>query len=401
MRHQAARLLLALAAAAVHAGQALANPDDGKQSLARSQASLAWLANAECPSLGFPPAAKGLETPEAAAAVRDSNWEFAQGRLEAVRKALATRAQAQQALDRLKSKPSERTLQELAAIDAEIDVTVAKVATALVQHTLANWVHMAMLDPSYPYPPAAPHPLLPYLERERRLSSLIRDFGVVPTGAQSLQPIGAKVRHCLLITQNQIVQRNADSVYAALEKAGTSSAAEAIKQPYAVVDASFTATNVPLPEVIQAHGVRVAALRDEERRRAEEEEARLRAEAAAKRGKEGGNRAAPAPMPTGSQADLQVATAVVRALVGRSVQTALQHMHNDVVLVSPAGTQYGKQQVGSTLQQGFASGRGGSLGEPYFGPGGQVVADVSSQRGAARMIFEISGGLVSRIRIAR
>ena len=377
----------------------------------RARSSVRWLVDFQCPSLGFPPDAKGLESPEQVSAAIQSNWEFASSRIQAIRTVLVTREQVARNLATLKSRPSDSMVRVLEAIDTDIRVTIARVGSALTTWTLANWIEIAQVDPRFAYPTTGTHPLSIHVDRSVKLRSLVQQLERLPGGQEFLSPIPPKFQRCLVIAQNQVVERNSDSIYAAISAAESVASADGISRPYGVVDPSFGGDGAPVPDVIKAQRERVAALREEERRRAEEE-ARRRAEAervarearAAAAARE--RPAQPFPSPAGNagsspQENLRVAAALVDALSSRSVSAALDHMHDDVVMSSPGGQQYGKRQVGNTLQQGFSSGRGASLGSPYLVAGDQVVADVRSQRGSARMVFEFRGGLVSRIRIVR
>lgn len=380
-----------VASTSVHAD---IDPAD-RAALDKAAASVRWMNEFNCPSLGLPPNVKGMQTETETRAQQESSWAFAQGRLDALRAPLAQR----EAVLR-NAKRTDNYDAELARLDAQLTATLARAGTALVNWSLANWIELAKVDASYPYPPQGAHPLDRFLQREARLREFVQAAGRLPGAADYLLPVAAKFRSCLLVMQNQIVERNADSIRIAMNATTRSADVAPIGRSYGVVEASFSGPGVVVPEVItalQAHG---DVLKERERVAAEAEAKRLAELARIEEAKRPAARPSPsAPEPkTDLQAQLRTASSLVQALVNRSVGDALRFMHADISLSSPLGRAQGKNQVSSALQQGFASGRGGNIGQPQIS-GGQVVASVQSARGAGTMYFQFQDGLVSSLQI--
>lgn len=402
-RRTAAGAVLLAGALAQHApARAQADPAD-RAALDKAAASLKWLEAFTCPSLGVPLGVRGMQSDEEVAAQQQSSWSFAQTTLEGLRGPL----QKREAVLRT-AKKGDNYEAELARVDAQLTAAMARVGTALVNWSLANWVELSKVEAAYPYPAAGPHPLERFLQRDKQLGELVNIAGRLP-GNEYLQSLAPKFHQCLLQSQNQVVERNADSIRSAANAMKSASEVAPIARSYGVVDASFAGPGVATPEVIRALHAQGEVLKERERVAAEAEANRLaaleRAEEARKAGRPAlaGQPAAAKPggapaLPANLQAQVKVAAALVQALLGKSINDALKHMHHDITMSSPLGTAQGKPQVASALQRGFSQGGSGSLGQPTV-IGGQVVASVQSARGNATMVFGFTDNLVSSLRI--
>lgn len=371
---------------------ALAELDTGElAAIEKAKTSLRWLENFSCPALGAPMSVRGMGSEAETAAQMETSWSFAQNALEGLRGPLSRRQTVLRS-----AKPGDNYDAELARMDEQFQVAVARASTALVNWSLANWVDLSRLEGRLDYPLVGPHPLQPYARRLGELNQLTGMAAKLP-GNEYLTPIGGKFRQCLLALQSQFVQRNAGSIRGAVAAATQPAQLDAILQAYGPIDPQFSSGAVPQP--IQEVRDQVALLEDRQRRAAEAEAARQAkaqpggATRDAKAGRAGGPPAASAP---DLSAELKVAGAVVKALDNQAAGEALKYMHAEVVLSSPLGQARGKLEVSSALQKGFTSGRSGSIGQPYVS-GSQVVADVQSQRGSGRMLFGFKDGLVSSI----
>lgn len=386
-------------------GAATAQDVADKNAIDRAAASIQWLNNFSCPSVGLALSVKGMQNEAETAAQIDSSWNFVQGRVDALRTSLTQR----EAVLR-QAKAGDNYDAQLARFDAQILGTMARVGTSLVNWSLANWVEISRLDAAYPYPTQGPHPLARHVQRNAALGKMANTLARLPGSAEYVQPIVAKFHHCLLVAQNQIVERNADSMRIAMNAATRSSDASQIVPPYGSVDPGFASDAVPMPEVVKTVLAHVATLKERERVAAEEAARRLAeqqrtereraAQQAQRSGTSGGGKpqVAAADPPVDMQARLRAATALVQALSSRSVSDALRHMTDDVLMSSPMGTVQGKQQVSSSLQQAFSSGRSGSLGAPYIS-GSQIMSSVQSPRGTGTMVFGFRDTQVNSLRV--
>lgn len=353
-----------------------ADPD--QEAIDGAQRSIAWLDEYACPKANTPLEVAGLEDEGSIRRTRDTTWQFAQGRIAAVRESLQARRQIEAELNG--ARPGSGLQRTMAGLDRAIAGTTARATSSLVKWSLATWVDMSRKDPAYsPMAGVQSYPLDKYIADRAQLASIVGQLGEAAT------PVLRKFDTCLGEMNAEIIEYNAAEISAARDKAQSASA---MGRLVGELDRIATPQEREGGRILSDLRARqqalvVAETEAEERRRAAAS-AELRAQLVQR-----------------ANAGKSIAARYVALINAGNVEGAIGLLHNDVYLSSPQGNTQGRQAVAARMRDAAREGSGTRPSTPELDGEYRIFSRIRSERGSGRIFFSVNAGKIEQIRLVQ
>lgn len=368
--------LAVLALMAIALPARAADPD--QEAMQGAQDAIAWLEGFACPKANSPIEVAGLEDEAATLRVRDTTWEYAEGRIAAVRESLAARRQIEAELNG--SRPGSGLQRSMAGLDRAIAGSTARATSSLVKWTLATWVDMSRRDPAYaPMAGVQGYPLDNYVTDRAALATIVGQLG------EASAPVLRKFDQCLGEMNAEIIEYNAAEIAAARDKAQS---AAAMARLVAELDRIATPQEREGGRILADLRARQQALVVAE---AEAEERHRAAASAALR----------AQLVQRANAGRAVASRYVALINAGNVEAAIGLLHPDVYLSSPQGNTQGRQAVAARMRDAAREGSGTRPEAPELDGEYRIFSRIRSDRGSGRIFFSVNAGKIEQIRLVQ
>lgn len=353
-----------------------ADPD--QDAIQGAQRSIAWLEGYSCPKANTPIEVSGLEDDSAVRRTRETTWQYAQGRIAAVRESLDARRQIEAELNG--SRPGSGLQRTMAGLDRAIAGTTARATSSLVKWTLATWVDMSRRDPAYtPMAGVQSYPLDRYVSDRAQLATIVGQLG------EASAPVLRKFDQCLGEMNAEIIEYNAAEIAAARDKAHSASA---MGRLVTELDRIATPPEREGGKILSDLRARQQALVVAE---GEAEERRRAAASAALR----------AQLVQRANAGRAVASRYVAMINAGNVEAAISLLHPDVYLSSPQGNTQGRQAVAARMRDAAREGSGTRPEAPELDGEYRIFSRIRSERGSGRIFFSVNAGKIEQIRLVQ
>lgn len=391
-----ARVLRSLAAAvtlacvAADAATAAASPD-----VKKAQDSITWLQNFPCPAPGQAMTVAGLESDTQIETMRASNWEFSRQTQARIADVHAKRQLFLQQIAYRELKSKDKTA--LAALDTDVENAVARIATALVNWNLANFVDISRTPAEFDYQSGRDHPLKEFVQQGAALRNYVSSFPALSERETLLAPITTKFGACLASAQNKVIEKSAAVIQRGKSQATRAADIDLIVSRYVLIgDAQPPSPLVAELSATRQELARVEQMAAEEREK--ERQAQIAKENAARAEEERKRLAQKVEQAT---ANLPAAKRFVMTLNSGQLPEAAKGMDDDISFSIPGmQTAYGKSAVLELMGKGTTASTG-DIQAPHVDSNGEIVSHGQGSRGPFQLYLSISGGLVTAMRIIR
>ncbi len=356
-------------------------------SISKANASLKWLQEFPCPSVGSNLDVQGMRTREEINAAKLDNWTFVTKQIAAIGSADTVRSRTLVKANQRGVSPSQDFQGDIEDLDHEIEAARAKSTTALTTWVVANWVEMSRIDPFYPPDSASLHPLSSYLSSYKDLQTITRQVSTNAT------VIPDRYLSCAVSMQNQMFEVNAAMVHKRADESSSPAEIRRLLEKYDAMRTTFVAPGIVPPATVQLIQKRAKDMENEahrlaEQKRREEDEIRRKNAQAAyeidlKHAKE----------------NLPIAEKFISALTNHNQSQMFELLHENVSLSTPKGSYSGKSAVAAKIGE-SASQKGGRIASPSI-VGTDIVSVISHPKATLSLIIRIQDGLVNRLQLVK
>ncbi len=357
--------------------------------------SIEWIKSFNCPMPGRPLNIPHLESTQKAREMAISNWAFAISTQQSITQSLNKKKHFIETIGRKRALTSDDR-EALNALDEAALAASAKIATSLVQWSLAKFVELSMISSTYFPDSRTKHPLYDFINEEEKLLQFTKQLKNTVITKDFFSPIHEKFSQCLFIAQQHILQENSASIVAASDNVHSSSEIDQILYKYNIVAKPVGLVNQRQPSVIaklinkKNELIYLETLAANEKERVlnieKERTAALRRKQEEKYLREKISQA---------KKNLPTAKRFVKLLTSHSPDQAADLMSNDITLHVPQlGTRRGKSAVMKLMSQ-----SSGHLSAPSINNQGEISSKGNAQGRPIQLYITILGSLVTQLRV--